>query len=227
MIQGRDRLRLCFAFLLTLAAHLFLVFLPDLPDRTPVALDSDMITVRLTNEPGKYMAVDPLPEERPSPSTAPAPSPNPDPAPAPIQAEIPSEPATTATPGMVVSRPDPEVPQPVNDALLSRSILASQFLPERKVSEPAIFTLSGRPSTTLQADFQYPVRKNMYDLMVPTLPDLPFAYTPGFVKFSYEPGFLGEIQRSWDAITPEYEFRTKNGTLVKCKLILIIAGCVW
>ena len=59
------------------------------------------------------------------------------------------------------------------------------------------------------------------------LPDLPFAYTHGLVNFAYEPGVKGDLQRFWDVITPEFGWRTKYGTEVKCILILVVAGCAW
>ena len=59
------------------------------------------------------------------------------------------------------------------------------------------------------------------------MPDLPFAYTRGLVKFAYDPGLKGDLQRFWDVITPEFGWRTKNGTEFRCIWVLIIGGCGW
>jgi hypothetical protein len=59
------------------------------------------------------------------------------------------------------------------------------------------------------------------------LPDVPFAYTPDLVYFAYEPGVKGDLQRFWDIITPEFGWRTKYGTEVKCGLLLVIIACGW
>jgi hypothetical protein len=56
---------------------------------------------------------------------------------------------------------------------------------------------------------------------------VPFAYTPGLVKFAYAPGVKGDLQRFWDVITPEFGWRTKNGTEFRCVWVLIIGGCGW
>ena len=57
--------------------------------------------------------------------------------------------------------------------------------------------------------------------------DLPFEYTPGLVHFAYVPGVRGDLQRFWDVITPEFGWRTNNGTEVRCKLLLVVIGCGW
>jgi len=59
------------------------------------------------------------------------------------------------------------------------------------------------------------------------LPDMPFAYTPGLVNFDYDPGVKGDLQRFWDVITPEFGWRTNNGTEFKCVWVLVIAACGW
>jgi len=67
----------------------------------------------------------------------------------------------------------------------------------------------------------------MIDMLDQPMPDVPFAYTPGLIYFAYDPGLKGDIQRFWDVITPEFGWRTKYGTEVRCKLILVIVGCGW
>jgi hypothetical protein len=83
------------------------------------------------------------------------------------------------------------------------------------------------PSSWIKKEFHYPVRQNMMTMLDQPVPDLPFAYTPDLIYFAYDPGVKGDLQRMWDAITPEFGWRTDNGTEFKCKWILIIAACGW
>ncbi len=111
--------------------------------------------------------------------------------------------------------------------VLTSTILARQFFTE----ESAVDKLFGKPlvrdSAEFQKEFHYPLRPDLLEMLDRPLPDMPFAYTPGLVYFAYDPGLKGDLQRFWDIITPEFGWRTRYGTEVKCGLILIIVGCVW
>ena len=110
---------------------------------------------------------------------------------------------------------------------LARSLLGRQFIKEDSPTD----RLFGRPlvmdGTGTVSGFQIPARQSMITMLDKPLPDLPFAYQEGLVYFAYEPGVKGDLQRFWDLITPEIAFRTKYGTEVRCKWILIIGGCAW
>ena len=79
------------------------------------------------------------------------------------------------------------------------------------------------PHTT----FQFPEQENMITMLNQPMPELPFAYKAGLVNFAYDPGIKGDLQRFWDVITPEFGWRTKHGTEVRCIWILVIGGCGW
>jgi hypothetical protein len=110
---------------------------------------------------------------------------------------------------------------------LTSTILARQYITE----ESAADRLFGKPlvqdSSDFQKEFHYPPRPNLIEMLDQPLPDVPFAYTPNLVYFAYEPGIKGDLQRFWDVITPEFGWRTRYGTEVKCALILVIVGCAW
>jgi len=110
---------------------------------------------------------------------------------------------------------------------LTDMILAQQFITE----ESAADQLFGKPlvqiDTGLNTDFHFPVRPDLLTMLDQPLPDMPFAYTPGLIYFAYEPGVKGDLQRFWDVITPEFGWRTKYGTEVRCILVLVIVGCGW
>jgi len=110
---------------------------------------------------------------------------------------------------------------------LTNAILARQFISE----ESEVDKLFGKPlvqfSSEPQKEFHYPVRQNMISMLDQPMPDVPFAYTPGLIRFAYDPGVKGDLQRFWDVITPEFGWRTKNGTEFKCIWVLIIGGCGW
>ncbi len=141
-------------------------------------------------------------------------------------AEVPGPRAVTITPYPVHEREFDKLSE-LEKKVLTSTILARQYVTE----ESAADRLFGKPlvqdSNDIQKEFHYPLRKDLVDMLNQPLPDLPFEYTPGLVYFAYDPGWQGDLQRFWDVITPEFGWRTKYGTEVKCALILIIPGCVW
>lgn len=82
-------------------------------------------------------------------------------------------------------------------------------------------------SAMARKDFQWPERSDLISMLDQPLPEVPFAYTPGLVRFAYDPGVRGDLQRFWDVITPEFGWRTDNGTEFKCVWVLVIAACGW
>lgn len=133
----------------------------------------------------------------------------------------------TTGPKKRVPGPDLETPGEIERIQLTNAILARQFFTE----ESAVDKLFGKPlpqhSTEIQKEFHYPRRQNMISMLDQPLPEVPFAYTPDLVYFAYEPGVKGDLQRFWDVITPEFGWRTKYGTEVKCIMVLVIIGCGW
>ena len=110
---------------------------------------------------------------------------------------------------------------------LANSILAAQFITEESVTAQLFGMQFNLEITDPQEGFHYPVRQSMVAMLDQPIPELPFAYSPGLVRFAYEPGVKGDLQRFWDVITPEFGWRTKNGTEFKCVWILVIGGCGW
>ena len=110
---------------------------------------------------------------------------------------------------------------------LTDTILMRQFITE----ESAVDQLFGKPlvqnNPEMQQEFHYPLKQNMTTMLDQPLPDVPFAYAPDLVYFAYEPGVKGDLQRFWDVITPEFGWRTRYGTEVRCVLVLVLVGCGW
>jgi hypothetical protein len=110
---------------------------------------------------------------------------------------------------------------------LTNTLLSRQFISEPS-SADQIF---GKPLPLTQpaphAEFHYPIQPNMLSMLDKPMQDLPFEYEEGLVHFAYDPGVKGDLQRFWDVITPEFGWFTRHGTEVRCKLILVIAGCAW
>ena len=110
---------------------------------------------------------------------------------------------------------------------LTNTILSRQFFSE----ESAADQLFGKPlpqhNTEIRKEFHYPLRPDLVAMLDQPLPELPFAYTADLVYFAYDPGVRGDLQRFWDVITPEFGWRTKYGTEVKCIMVLVIIGCGW
>lgn len=217
------------AFFFALGLHLVLLLVP-LANQKPVP-ETRLSTLELqltTSRPQIVSSPALLPEPEkplPGPTTV-----------APEQPEVVHEelsrllPATTEHPaGPITKRVPPDMAN-MNEpekAQLTNTILARQFFTE----ESAADQLFGKPivqnSSEIQKEFHHPVRQDMLTMLDQPLPDVPFAYTPDLVYFAYEPGVKGDLQRFWDIITPEFGWRTRYGTEVRCILILVIAGCAW
>lgn len=110
---------------------------------------------------------------------------------------------------------------------LTSTILATQFITEESAVDRIFGRSLDKQDSKIKKEFHYPIRQNMLSMLDQPMPELPFAYTPGLVRFSYDPGIKGDLQRFWDVITPEFGWRTKNGTEFKCIWILVIGGCGW
>jgi hypothetical protein len=124
-------------------------------------------------------------------------------------------------------RPDLDSMSEPEKKQLKNTILARQFFTE----ESAVEQLFGKPlpqhNTEIRKEFHYPLRPDLIAMLDQPLPEMPFAYTPDLVYFAYAPGVKGDFQRFWDVITPEFGWRTKYGTEVKCIMVLVIIGCGW
>ncbi len=221
------------AFAFALGLHFILLFVP-FASQTPgsensrAAIELQLTTfsphpeIPLLPAPEPEEAVpEPLPELSPEPTkmvleeqTEPAP--------------VATEPPTTTTglvardlPPDLVNMSEPEKTK------LTNTILTRQFFTE----ESAVDQLFGKPlvqnNTEIQQEFHYPLKQNMMTMLDQPLPDVPFAYAPDLVYFAYEPGVKGDLQRFWDVITPEFGWRTKYGTEVRCVLVLVLVGCGW
>ena len=110
---------------------------------------------------------------------------------------------------------------------LTSSILASQFITTESATDKIFGKQLARQTEDPQSEFHIPVKRDMNSILDQPLPDMPFAYTSGLVRFAYEPGVKGDFQRFMDKITPEFGWRTKKGTQFKCVWVLVIAACGW
>jgi len=237
MKRGRSRTgkraEIWLAFAVALALHLGFLFLPILGENRPAPEHRPSIAIELSmvEHQAPDMAV-PAPESMPRepvveqrPETPPAESPPETTAEAPPV--TPLQPTATPAPANPVFAPGLHSLGETEKKVLTSTILARQYLTE----ESAVDRLFGKPLAQevrdVQKDFHYPLRPDLLEMLDKPLPDLPFEYTPGLVYFAYDPGLKGDLQRFWDVITPEFGWRTKYGTEVKCALVLVIVGCVW
>lgn len=115
----------------------------------------------------------------------------------------------------------------IEKMIVTSSILSQQFIRKK----PEIEQLFGRPLKDKKpgpiAEFHYPERVNMIRMLDKPMPDLPFAYQENLIHFAYDPGVRGDLQQFWDVITPEFGWRTRYGTEVRCVWVLVIAACGW
>jgi len=217
------------AYLIALGLHSLILLLP----LSGLKTDSSPALARFEL---RIIKPEPPPAARDILLTTPEPSPSPAFLPTPEVQEISVPPVKTKPEVVVATRPaatlvpierDPELMSAAEKRRLTQTILSSQFITE----ESAADQLFGKPiawhDIENQAEFHYPQRDNLTTTLSRPMQELPFEYTPGLIYFAYEPGVRGGLQRFWDTITPEFGWITRYGTEVKCKWILIIAGCGW
>ena len=135
----------------------------------------------------------------------------------------PTRPAATLIP---IER-DPELMSTAEKRRLTHTILSSQFITEESAADQLFGKSLAHNNFAIREEFHYPERDNLVTILTKPMQELPFEYRPGLIHFAYDPGVRGDLQRFWDTITPEFGWITKYGTEVKCKWILVIAGCGW
>jgi len=142
----------------------------------------------------------------------------------PVEAE---PPRLTKAPATRVLQRDLEKMNEPEKTRLTSTILARQFISEKSAVDQLFGELLVQAGSELQKEFHFPARQDMLAMLEQPMPDVPFAYTPGLIYFAFDPGVKGDLQRFWDVITPEFGWRTKNGTEVRCVLVLVLVGCGW
>ena len=224
---GKAGIWLALAFALVL--HLALLLVPIAGQQPVPEKNQSTLELQLTaSRPQPTSPPDPVPEpDKPPPEPTPVAPQQPEV----VQQEQPSPlPATAEPPPSLIAKklhPDMDTMNETDRTQLTNTILARQFFTEESEADKLFGTPLAQDSIEPRKEFHYPRRQNMLTMLDKPLPDVPFVYTPGLVHFAYEPGVKGDLQRFWDVITPEFGWRTKYGTEVRCILILVVAGCAW
>lgn len=211
------------ALAIALGLHALILLLP-LPGRVPDARPvSAQIDLRLTT-------FDPIPAPEPLPEPVPEPrDTRPESVPlAETQGISPASRAVTLAP---IKR-DLETMNIEEKRRLTNLILSSPFITEDSTTDQLFGKSIVLYSAEIQKEFHpkefhYPERPNLLAMLDQPMQELPFAYTPGLVRFAYDPGIKGDLQRFGDMITPEFSWITRYGTEVKCIWVLVIAACGW
>jgi len=231
MVQNRTgrKAGIWLAFSFALGLHLVLLLVPLASQKPVQETPRSTLELQLTfSQPQIASPPEPQPEaEKPLPEPIPVIAGQPEALP---EEQTRSLPATTKPPADLIAKnlpPNLDNMHEPEKTQLTNTILARQFFTEESAADQLFGKPMVRDSTEIRKEFHYPVRQDMLTMLDQPLPDVPFAYTPELVHFAYEPGVKGDLQRFWDFITPEFGWRTKYGTEVRCKLILVIAGCAW
>jgi len=224
-IRTGNKTGIWLALMAALCIHIIIVFLPvsrqlTVSEPPGAKLEVQLTTFTSPSEP-------PLPEVKPEPETEPESIKNvahvkpeqqpPRPQP-PVMAIIPQ------TPGLDNRL---ETMSELERRELTNSILSRQFITEESVTDEIFGRQVLQQPAEFQKEFHYPVRPGMIAMLDQPMQELPFAFTPGLIHFAYDPGAKGDLQRFWDVITPEFGWRTKYGTEVRCIWMLVIVGCGW
>jgi len=232
----RKRAAIWLAFSSSIALHAVILLLPTGKETPPLPVPRPRLLLELTT----VRTQSPLTAVPETAVTTPPPQPVPEPVPGALPKASEKLVEKQVEAESVSPLPDPPVAESARNlqrdldsmselekSALTSTILARQYSTE----ESAADRLFGKPlvkdSNDFQKEFHYPPRPNLLKMLDQPLPDVPFAYTPGLVHFAYDPGIKGDLQRFWDVITPEFGWRTRYGTEVKCALVLVIVGCAW
>jgi hypothetical protein len=233
--QGKKS-RIGLAFLIALGFHALILILPltgetPAPEKTLTQIEVWLTTFTTPSLPP------PVEPALPEPSPEPEQTPEPEPPSEPIESMVESKPdIEPVNPEPAEPMPLPQITGLTRDvdsmtaterSRLTSTILSSQFITEKSAADESF----GRPFelniTAPQKDFHYPIRPDLLVMLDKPMQELPFAYTPNLVHFAYDPGVKGNLQRFLDVITPEFGWKTRYGTEVKCIWVLMIVGCGW
>ena len=186
--------------------HLSLLLIPVVRQMAPDNAAPDIVSVRLSPQAVEEPAPEPLPEPEPV-------------EPPPL---IPPEPVELAE----LPEPDPEpaTPAPVEKPRISAHRILSE-LRERQSADPVTGFLAADQDE--KADYYVRYRPALEDVINEPSLQLPFRDTRIYLVDSYDPGFLGDVQRFFDDVTVPFGFTTKNNTRIQCAWVLVIAGCSW
>jgi hypothetical protein len=236
-LKAGERSGIWLAFSLSLGLHAVVLFLPVIGETTLLQaprppLVIELITVRV-QAPLTTTSAAEVATARPQPVLEPVHEPLPEPPENLLERPAEAAPASPMPELPVAELTARDLQRDLNNmSELEKSVLTSTILARQYITEEsAADRLFGKPlvqdSSDFQKEFHYPLRPDLLEMLDQPLPDMPFAYTPGLIYFAYEPGIKGDLQRFWDVITPEFGWRTRYGTEVKCALILVIVGCAW
>jgi hypothetical protein len=228
-IRTGNKTGIWLALLAALSIHVIIVFLPFSKQVTVSEPPGAQIEVQLTTftsppEP-------PLAEIKPEPETEPEPEPEPIETVAEVKPE--PQPLKPQPPVMALIPQTPDLNNRVETMdeserrKLTNSILTRQFITEESVTDEIFGRQVLQQPSEFQKEFHYPVRQSMMTMLDQPMQELPFAYTPGLIHFAYDHGVKGDLQRFWGVITPEFGWRTKYGTEVRCIWMLVVVGCGW
>lgn len=230
-IRARRNVGIWLAWAVALGFHAMILWLPFRGEEPVAENASKLIELQLTNfstsrvppvtrQIVEQPPVEPLPEE-PLPEE-PLPEEQPE-----VTPDVTEPPLLTSIPLAREMPPDLENVGELERSQLTSAILMRQFITKESEPDWVFDEQIEQDNTEGQKDFHYPVRQSMISMLDKPLPEIPFAYEEGLIYFAYDPGVKGDIQRFWDVITPEFGWRTKYGTEVKCKWLLVIAACGW
>lgn len=232
----RSHTAIWLAFAFALLLHIFFILMPLIKQVEPPRTASTRIEIQVQRYPPPPASDEPV-EERAAAARLPAQN-------LPLQPAKKATAETKATSKNILKSAASATPSQTSRQLaptleqqqeisqqrlqnLSPQILSSQFIREKSTTENIFGPALHRDPQPVQKEFHFPHKPNMITMLDKPVSGLPFAYTPGLIEFSYDPGVKGNLQRFWDKITPEFGWRTNYGTKVKCKWVLVIAACGW
>jgi hypothetical protein len=222
------------AMMIAVGLHTLILLLP-LPGKAPepqtVSTRIDLELVGIVSKPASEKKTSfqmPAPEPVAAPTVRQPELTSIPPRKAPVSAALP---ASSFEPLAPIQR-DLQSMNAAEKASLTHSILSSQFITQDSAADQIFGKQITTISTTYsaehsRADFHIPEKANMIRMLDQPMQDLPFAYTPDLIYFAYDPGIKGGLQRFWDVITPEFGWRSNNGTEIRCAWLLVIAACGW
>ena len=182
--------------------HLLLLLIPAVRQQAPEPDRSPAVSVRLAH-----------PEvEQAVPEAVPAEAPRLDPVEPVELAELP------------VAEPKPVEIAPVEPPRITAHRILSD-LREKQQNDP--LAVPSWDSDEDRPDYFTRYQPALDEVLNEPSLQLPFEDTRIYLVDSYDPGFVGGVQRFFDEVTMPFGFTTKNNTRIQCAWILVLAGCSW
>ena len=179
-VRTGNKTSMWLAFAVALGLHLLILLAPISRHGPPADNEPALLELQLTKLTPAPPAIE-IPQEMTLPDMIPEP----------VEAVVKSVTEPPLAQEKTPVQPELTSIEPILDQKkrrLSRTILSARLLPEESEADKIFGVQMAPPEQPNYAKFNRPIGQNMISMLDQPMQELPFAYTPGLVHFSYDPG---------------------------------------